>query len=412
MKRIALLFCLLVCPTGSAFAQTTPPDSINYQGVLRNSSGAPLDGTYGMVFRFFSAATGGDEVLIDTHGAVTVSGGLFNVALGSGVSTDGSGPGTYTTLARVLADYADAHLEVEVGGETLSPRIRVVSAGYALNARYVRGIEIVSDGPLDLYVDGVSGDDANDGLSPTTAKLTIQAAVDSVPVVLTGPATIHIADGTYHESVLIDWPEMRGGAGFLTLVGNETSPANVVLDGEGTIEETGILVLGIAAIRGIEITGFREEGLEVNFGLMFVDNCRIINNGTGTGYDGVGVFGARADISNTVIANNGDSGIEIVDGASNVNLSDVVITGNANHGIEVDDSSHVRLEGTLLIQSNAGFGVHIEDGSSVDFEDQAGLTIQSNGNGSMQASYHSTIRRYGNGTTGSCSADATSICEP
>ena len=224
---------------------------------------------------------------------------------------------------------------------------------------------------------------------------------------------VDFADGTYHESVLIDWPEMRGGAGFLTLVGNETSPANVVLDGEGTIEETGILVLGIAAIRGIEITGFREEGLEVNFGLMFVDNCRIINNGTGTGYDGVGVFGARADISNTVIANNGDSGIEIEDGASNVHLSNVEITGNANHGIEVDDSSHVHLGGgTLLIQSNGGIGVRAWDGSSVNFNGEAGLTIQLNPGGSMSARYHSTIRGYGSGTTGSCSADTQSICEP
>ena len=168
----------------------TPPDAMNYQGVLRDSSGQPLDGTYGMVFRFFGADTGGDEVLVDTHGAVTVSGGLFNVALGSGSVTDGAGPGTYTTLSRVLADYPDPYLEVEVGGETLSPRIRIISAGYALNTRYVRGIEIVSDGPLDVYVDGINGDDADDGLTPTTAKRTIQAAVDSVPVILTGSTTI------------------------------------------------------------------------------------------------------------------------------------------------------------------------------------------------------------------------------
>jgi hypothetical protein len=392
MKHAALVSGLLSLSVGFALSASSPPDAMNYQGVLRNSSDKPLDGTYGMVFRFFSADSGGDEILVDAHGTVTVSGGLFNVQLGSGSVTDGSGPGEYTTLA---------------------PRIRVASAGYALNTRFVRGMEMVSNGPLDQYVDGITGDDNNDGLSPETAKQTIQAAVDAVPVVLTGPATIHIADGTYHEQVTVDRRLAWGNVAFLSLVGNEISPQNVVLDGQDTIDATGIMVLGIAEIRGVEVTGFLEEGIEVNFGLLFVDSCRIIGNGIGTGYDGIGVFGARADIVDSLIANNGDSGIEIEDGASNVHLSNVAIAGNTGHGIEVDDSSHVHLGGgTLLIQSNGGIGVRAKDGSSVDFNGEAGLTIQSNIGGSMQASYHSTIRGYGSGTTGSCSADASSVCEP
>ena len=52
-----------------------------------------------MTFRFFDAATAGDEILVDRHtaaltGAVTVSGGLFDVALGAGSVSDGSGPGS------------------------------------------------------------------------------------------------------------------------------------------------------------------------------------------------------------------------------------------------------------------------------------------------------------------------------
>lgn len=49
-----------------------------------------------MRFRFFDADALGNEVLIDEHlfagtGPVVVSGGLFNVALGSGDVVDGSG---------------------------------------------------------------------------------------------------------------------------------------------------------------------------------------------------------------------------------------------------------------------------------------------------------------------------------
>ena len=213
MRRSSIFLTLVLLTVGLTVAQTTPPDVLNYQGVLRDASDVPLDGAYPMVFRFFDAAASGNEILVDGHASVVVSGGLFSVQLGSGTVTDGSGPGEYTTLSRVFADHPDLHLEVEVGGETLLPRIRVVSAGYALNTRYVRGMEMVSDGPLDLYVDVTTGDDRNEGLSQPTAKQTIQAAVDAVPAVLTGPATIHIADGTYHEQVTIDRRHRNHGFG-------------------------------------------------------------------------------------------------------------------------------------------------------------------------------------------------------
>src|SRR5262245_12796978 len=122
----------------------SPPTLVNYQGVLRNASNAPLTGTYDMVFRFFSASSGGDEILVDSHtagggSAVSVSGGLFNVQLGGGTVTDGAGPGSYASLADLFRDYTDVWLEVHVGSETLSPRTRVVSAAYALNSQNLGG---------------------------------------------------------------------------------------------------------------------------------------------------------------------------------------------------------------------------------------------------------------------------------
>jgi len=119
-----------------------PPALVNYQGVLRDSTGSPLSGTYDMVFRFHSADVGGDEILVDSHtggAAIAVTGGLFNVQLGSGTVSDGSGPGTYGSLAGIFADYADVWLSVQVGAEVLDPRTRIVAAGYALNAGSLEG---------------------------------------------------------------------------------------------------------------------------------------------------------------------------------------------------------------------------------------------------------------------------------
>jgi len=134
---------LLAGMPGAAVAAVFPPAQINYQGVLRGSAGEPLTGDYEMTFRFFDAATGGNEILIDRHLAsvgqqVTVAGGLFSVELCKGLVgfavLDGSGPGTYSSLVQVFRDYASVWLEVTIGTETLSPRTRILAAGYAFNA--------------------------------------------------------------------------------------------------------------------------------------------------------------------------------------------------------------------------------------------------------------------------------------
>jgi hypothetical protein len=135
-----LVVLIAVFLTVGAMGAATPPALVNYQGVLRDNNDKPLSGSYDMVFRFIDAATGGNEILLDSHTAaggvspVSVTGGLFNVALGSGAVTDGSGPGTYTALDAVFRDYGSVWLEVRIGAETLAPRTRVQSAAYALNA--------------------------------------------------------------------------------------------------------------------------------------------------------------------------------------------------------------------------------------------------------------------------------------
>jgi hypothetical protein len=134
------LFAVLILALPGQVLAVAPPSQINYQGVLRGPSDDPLTGTYEMVFRFFDADTGGDEILVDRHQAatgkeVTVDGGLFSVALGFGLGvTDGSGPGTYTSLTAVFRDFPAVWLEVTIGSETLSPRTRILAAGYALSA--------------------------------------------------------------------------------------------------------------------------------------------------------------------------------------------------------------------------------------------------------------------------------------
>ncbi|MCU0231299.1 MAG: hypothetical protein MUC67_07955, partial [Acidobacteria bacterium] len=140
----ALAALLLVALAAPAARAATPPPLVNYQGVLRDAADKPRSGSFDMVFRFFSAASAGDEILVDSRLAanalaVTVGNGLFSVQLGGGVVGDGTGPGTYSSLADVFRDYAAVWLQIEVGPaggarETLNPRVRIVAAAYAMNA--------------------------------------------------------------------------------------------------------------------------------------------------------------------------------------------------------------------------------------------------------------------------------------
>ncbi len=120
--------------------------TVNYQGRLADSGGTPLDGTYGMSFSLWDADTGGSLIWgPESHAAVPVSDGLFNVGLGSesgGIPTN------------VWDGYR--YLEITVGGEALSPRELIRSVPIAGMALTVPDGSITSD-KLDFRVPQLLG---------------------------------------------------------------------------------------------------------------------------------------------------------------------------------------------------------------------------------------------------------------
>ncbi len=143
LTRIVFIILLSIGTWASA---ASPPATLGYQAMLNAPDGAPLSGTFDMVFAFYSSNAGGDEILIDslTSGGgnpVMVEQGLMTVSLGSGSVTDGSGPGTYLSLDEVFRDYGTVYLSITINGEVLSPRTEIVSAAYALNADHIDGLD-------------------------------------------------------------------------------------------------------------------------------------------------------------------------------------------------------------------------------------------------------------------------------
>src|SRR5437867_451007 len=119
MKRITLASTIVVGLAGMLLA-AEPPALVNYQGVLRDASNAPISGSRNMVFRFFATPAGGSDLLADAHSGVstvTLNGGLFSVQLGSGVVTPGPACLDCTTLARVFRKISPVYMEIQVQTE-------------------------------------------------------------------------------------------------------------------------------------------------------------------------------------------------------------------------------------------------------------------------------------------------------
>ncbi|MDZ7338121.1 MAG: hypothetical protein ONB30_06260 [candidate division KSB1 bacterium] len=107
------------------------PQTISYQGVLTDATGAVLpDGNYNLTFRLYDAATGGTALWSEGQ-LVALSKGIFNVTLGSVVPLS-------------LPFDKPYWLGVTVGGGAeLSPRIALTAAPYSLrsaDAERVNGI--------------------------------------------------------------------------------------------------------------------------------------------------------------------------------------------------------------------------------------------------------------------------------
>jgi len=79
----ALGFSLLLSLVLASSVQATVPGQINFQGLLLDSAGDPVNGLVDLVFTMFDADTGGSSLWAETHSDVDVVDGVYNAALGS-----------------------------------------------------------------------------------------------------------------------------------------------------------------------------------------------------------------------------------------------------------------------------------------------------------------------------------------
>ncbi len=190
---IFLLGVLSIVPNNFAQALTGVPEIISHQGRLLSSGGTLLGGASGtnycFRFSFYDDATvGGGDVKLWPAGTpstmtVNVKNGVFNVGIG-----DTSAGGD--TLDFDFESNDSAYLNTEVGAqvagscggasfENLSPRQRITSSGFAINASTLNGrsssqsadandiVALTSD---DLILGGVNPEIAATGANTLTLQ--------------------------------------------------------------------------------------------------------------------------------------------------------------------------------------------------------------------------------------------------
>ncbi len=216
MKRantVTLGMLLLLIFIG-VFASGTPR-LINYQGKLTSDSGVALNGNYDITFRIYDVETGGTPLWEEIHSgasAITVTNGLFDVQLG--------------TITPLTIAFDDTYwIELEVSGETLSPRERLVAVPYAFRALWadsVEGISYVS------YIDSVQYIDSITYIDSVTYITTIRVVevinrIDSVRYI----DSVNYADSiSFIDSVnfadsisFIDYIDYIDSVGYIDSIG-------------------------------------------------------------------------------------------------------------------------------------------------------------------------------------------------
>lgn len=246
------------------------------------------------------------------------------------------------------------------------------------------------------YVNAATGNDAFGGDSATSAKKTIQAAVNAVDV----GGDVIIAAGTYNEQVSVN----KNGL-TITGAGPDAGPTDTKLVSPVVCSGStvGIKLLGShtgTALSGLSVSGY-DIGLHVGENIGFtvtdlsitnvnasnncihgiwsqagttngvlIDDITASNNGTFANF-GRGVWminGHKEDITiqNSTFSNNGLVGIDLSDGdVTGANITGNTVSGNGDSGIGVlgPEGPDANFVTNNTVTNNGRYGIEIKNPS-------------------------------------------------
>jgi hypothetical protein len=129
LYALSTILCVCMAHAGavSMHEGRLVPKLMNYQGYLTDTLGVPISDTLDMTFRIFDAVSSGNELWSEAQPNVPIECGVFSVILGESTAIPDS----------VFSDFTSTWLELTLEGpQTLTPRTRITTVGYAYTSTY------------------------------------------------------------------------------------------------------------------------------------------------------------------------------------------------------------------------------------------------------------------------------------
>lgn len=121
MKKLLILIAIGFVGLAASPCWSEIPHRMNYNGMLTDNAGNPLNGSYDLTFAIYDVDAGGTALWTETHYQTQVEDGLVNIVLGSS-----------TAIPSYVFTESVRYLGITVGSDPeLTPRIRLTSVGYA-----------------------------------------------------------------------------------------------------------------------------------------------------------------------------------------------------------------------------------------------------------------------------------------
>ena len=203
MKTNTLCTILVaLCLLGVSRAPAQQTTAFTYQGQLRDG-GTNANGTYGLTFKLFNAATGGNQVGGTLTDSALLINGLFSVNLDFGSAFDGGG--------RWL------DITVQAGAsapETLAPRVQVLPTPYALYAT-VAGT-VTNGAIMNTQLAGNAVNTTNIQTNAITSTQIANGAVTNRNLAANAVNTINIQDAAVTDEKIVSMSGSKVSGGVTT----------------------------------------------------------------------------------------------------------------------------------------------------------------------------------------------------
>jgi hypothetical protein len=390
--------CLLAVGAASAWADGSV--MFNYQGRVK-VQGSPYNGTG--QFKFAILNTSASASLWSNDGTssagseptasllLTVTDGIFDVVMGDTTLMGDIDPTIFQsrTPLRLRVWFNDG----THGFQALNPDHKLINVSLISSE--------TGSGTCTLFVNGTTGNDANNGLTTATAKKTIQATLSVLPAKINCDFTIDIADGLYAEFVTLGGISINP-ANKLKFIGDETwspaaggNPAVVISGADGATSGVREFAARFTLCSGVEFYGLTftsasRTGISLENGRYSVTNCVSWGNGS------IGiVVGPLSDaqLSSVVSRNNVQHGI-VVSRSASADITSGTATFNGSHGLFVNGNSLVGLHTKGKYDDNGFVGVSSIYASAVTAFGAYSGTASNNGEYGIQAAWNSFFASF------------------